>query len=188
MPLVPTIIYEDQRVKGAPKYYGPHEFLCACVADRTGRTVFELRTQLGCKPLKGAGNLKKEGAKVAPQFASAPHKLMMLIDNDQIREQLTLSSDACRTQVIATLRSDCSFVVILLEQNIEDLLCVVLDVLGLPPLPAKPKPTPLERDRILQNAAHSRTPEQRAEILRRMPSFERLVRAAVGALAPSEPG
>ena len=131
-------------------------------------------------PLNGVGPLLQRARKVAPLFAEAPHKLMVLVDNDRIRGHLGLRGDACRTATIAAFHAEHAFVVILLENNTEDLLSVVAAVLG--EAPPAGKPNPLERDQRLQRAAWGSTAEQRAEMLVRCPSFGRLIDAAIAAL------
>jgi hypothetical protein len=129
MPLHPTVLYEDS-LGANPKYFGPHELLCACVADRTSRSLYELRSALSCNPRRGVGGLRQAASMAAHAFAAAPHLLMVLVDNDRIREHLGLRQDACRAQVVAAMRGSHGFVVVLLEDNTETLLRVVAEVLG----------------------------------------------------------
>lgn len=180
---VPTVLYADARAV-ATKFFGPHELLCACTADRTGDSLFALRKRLIDVPSNGIGPLLARVGRVAHQFEQYPMRLMILIDHDRIREHVRLPALACRTQVVSTVRGSRAFAVVLLEENTEDLLRAARQILGGVPLTGKP--TPLERDRILENAAHATTLEQRQAILARCPSFGRLVTAAVAALDDSD--
>lgn len=177
---VPTVLYEDARAV-ATKYFGPHELLCACTADRTGDRLFSLRKRLIDVPSNGVGPLLARVRQVTPRFEQYPQRLLVLVDHDRIREHIRLPPLACRAQVVSAVRGARPFSVVLLEENTEDLLRAAREVLGGGPLTGKP--TPLERDRILENAAHATTREQRQAILERCPSFGRLVEAAVAALA-----
>jgi len=84
-----TILYEDEARGGETKEFGPHNLIVACVADRCGRTIWDLKQQIDGRPMKGCSKVIKESGNVE-LIAPDCHPVVMLLDDDQIRRQLGL--------------------------------------------------------------------------------------------------
>lgn len=175
------ILYEDKLSAGNPKNYGPHLLVLACLADRLDRTrwSFTCLTPYACK---GIGRFILKCGE--PGLLDAYVRVVALCDDDEVRPHLRLPASACKTQVTAALRSRAGssplLHPVLLAPNLEGITDVVAELLGQPP---PGKPTPLERDRLLEHFVHRSQREQRRELLRRVPSFGYLVERLAGIVA-----
>jgi hypothetical protein len=167
-----TVLYEDQ-TSVTPKNYGPHMLLLACVADALGRDRWELREHVVAAPKKGDSKLRAALAQDGELLAkSGP--IVAVFDHDHVRDCFKLTADACKRTVLVAIKGCTSAgpEVVLLVENMETVITACCQVLGRP-VPEK-KPTPLERDGIVQAVANSEDRAVREALLSRVPSFKRL--------------
>lgn len=190
--MIPAVVlYEDQR--GPTKEFGLHNLVASCVADRTGETVWAVKSGLPAIPKKGNGNLLK-ACREDEQLAASGRKIVAVFDGDEVRPLLRLPADACRTLVRERVEEGCPFagqlVVVLLEDNLESVIEALRRCEGAAPESARAEAershgSPESRDRLLNALAYG--PERRAVrdcVLREMPSHERLV-TTLASLLPS---
>lgn len=174
--MIVTVLWEDQR-GGITQSFGPHELLCACVADRlVGNDVWSLRKLISSVPKKGIGNvikaLRTDGSRLAD---CGP--LLAAIDRDKVYSALR-QEERPPTNCLSLVRDAlCQIAsgacqIVLLIQNVETILEECLKILGQPPLSSKPDPN--ERDTLLREVAYG-SPELRQKLCTAMPSFGRLV-------------
>jgi hypothetical protein len=184
-----TILWEDEL--GVERQgFGPQRLLNAAlvVGRGKGESRFDLGKAIKANPKKGAGSLRKalkrDGARL---LANGP--VFAVLDGDRVRTAYQESEGICRSQLKAKMQSEAPGVeFVLLEKNTEtlvDLCCKVL-----PRQQPAGKPTPNERDKVLNAAADlfERDPEKLAQFLAACPSFERLVKKVQDALACRLPG
>ncbi len=175
-----SVLYEDEQARGE-KNYGPHMLLLACVADREGIDRYALRSSIEGIPKKGDGKLKKALNEDGADLADAG-PLIAMFDSDRVRLCYGLAPGACKRDLLLTIRGQATGApgIVLLERNMEDLVDACCAALRQPK--PRAKPTPPERDSILQKAAAAQV-ETRAAILAAVPSFRRLVDAVLAARA-----
>lgn len=168
-----TVYWEDQR--GAqPKCFGPHALLLACIEDDTGRDRWDLGRVVIAVPKKGDTKLKRALESDAPKaYRSGP--VVVVFDNDGVRRRFKLAGRACKSEVISAVArlSGAPIEVVLLEDNVEDLLCAAAEAMGEPGF--RTKPDPEARDVVCYRLA-SGGREARDRVRKMVPSFERLVR------------
>ena len=177
--MIITVIWEDER-GGEIRAFGPHDLLLACVRDDSPDIMPEqfasLRKRVTAVAVKGNGNvLRRLKRDLTNLTASGP--VCAVLDRDKA---CNLWSPAdrppdCLSGIKGRIRTDApgEYELILLIQNVESL--VVASCRALSAVPPATKPSPLERDRILQKAAWA-TANARAAIRTEVPSFDRLVR------------
>jgi len=168
-----TILYEDQR--GETKEFGPHTLVVACVADLTKQTFWELRDRFDGRPMKGDSRVLQQGAKVE-MIAPDCHPVVMLLDDDQIRKAVGLSKDTTYDDVINKIKQDCptpeKLQVFLLDPNTERLVSVAAECIHFTGELGKDRTI---RDRVLNEAAHAASAQQRDCILQQIPALKALV-------------
>ncbi len=168
-----AVLYEDQLATSKPRSFGPHVLVLACVADQLQRPRDHLERYVDAHPCKGIGRLLALCR--APILADRHERVIAVCDDDRVREHLKLPATACKTAVRDTIATGLGTQLhtVLLVRNLETVLDAVMHVLGLEP--ATDKPSPLRRDGILLRLAYNGTPDQRRDLLRRVPSLGYLV-------------
>lgn len=157
-------IYEDSPGEQVVNF-GPHSLALATVGDRLNVTRWHLRPIQGM-PMKGAPKALER----AQAFAGVKATVLLLLDEDRIRDQLQLAGDATDAVVRARLTALCpGIVVMLLVRNVEDLVAEASRALHRP-MP-ETKPTPAERDAVLNALADSPNPSARAQVTTVLPSW-----------------
>lgn len=175
-----AILYEDRLADQKIKSYGPHALVLACLADRLGCSphAHDLKTRFNPLARKGVDKIIADCRR--PIFGDHYLQVIAVCDSDRLHEHLGLGSGACKDAIRQALRSGCPFrerlVPVLLERNIETVVDAALTVLGEPPRDLKKKPTPLQRDLILNRMAFGAEPARRRELLVAVPSLAYLVR------------
>lgn len=186
-----TILYEDS-VGAHLKEFGPHNLVVQCVADKLGGDVWRLHRQLIPEPKNGVNKLLDALRKDMNKLARGDSRVFALIDADDVRERLQLPQTACRTLVVAQIKrcpSADRLDVVLLEKNLESLLVALRELQ--PTLATaedwnralahkKHNERDLILNRIAKNPAHGAL---RVELLRTVPSFDRLVTRVAKLLA-----
>ena len=173
--MIITILWEDQRPVDA-KGFGPHELLLSCLADTLGTERQKLVGLIKPIPKKGNANIRKalqrDGerlVKKGPVFA--------VLDHDKIRDLVKVPNSipkeclsGIKEQFMKEITID--FNLTLLIENIESLVNAVCDALR--ETKFNRKPTPDERDRILNRCAWSK-PADREQVCQLCPSYSRIV-------------
>lgn len=175
------IFYEDQA--GEREQFSPHLFLCACVADRLGISVWDVRDQRidDGQPKNGAANLLK-----ACRLHARSHRkelVFALFDADRVHTLLNIPKGSLE-QLQAALAAEIQSPKVrpfLLVNNIETLVEASARCLE-PPIEGPILKEPNERDRILNRAATA-SPSVRDCMRRAVPSFAALIDAVAEALA-----
>lgn len=172
-----TIIWEDQRGVES-KSFGPHELLLACVADATGRERWEIGKAVNSVPKKGNGNVVKALERDLEKLA---RPVCAVLDRDKAKRLLDAPAD-CFAALCAALYGKApaagDYKIVFLVENVETLLAVVCEALERPAPDNKPSPD--DRDRLLQRAASN--PTVCRAVRQKMPSFDRLVSWVVASL------
>lgn len=164
-----TVLYEDELARAEPKRFGPHVLLIACLEDDLKTSRRDLEDVIKAVPKKGDGNLRialrRDIGRQGPAVA--------LFDHDRCRAAFGLQKSACKSQVLAAAQELAPSVrLVLLEQNVESLIATACRVMG-DSVPIS-KPTPLQRDEILQKLAWLDA-KLRLKLRRELQSFDRLV-------------
>jgi hypothetical protein len=168
--------YEDDPGEQV-RNFGPHALTLETVADRTSQHRWTLQQRIEGIPKKGVSKLLKAVSLEQPHAQLA---VLALVDEDRIRTELGLPPTEEQAVVQSALESRGLGVrFVLLIKNVEDLVRVAAVATGRPP-PAG-KPTPSERDRILNHAA-SAPPPVRAQIALALPSWDSWLKAVEAAL------
>lgn len=126
---IATILYEDRKGQ-LSQHFGLHRFILRCVADaipcEPPLTVQELEPHLDGRPMKGVGNLLRSLREDAADVASDGRSLVVIVDDDQIREYLGLTVQASREETRAALvdlvPKGISVEAFLLRDNLESVL------------------------------------------------------------------
>jgi hypothetical protein len=130
MKTIGWVFYEDQYADRPPTEFGPHNLVCACVADECGVDVHvhELRKNgLRPNPRKGANKLLAALESVEALASGGAH-IFAVFDADRVREALHLAGNTTRAAVIADIvrrvapSDPARLHVHLLEENTETLL------------------------------------------------------------------
>jgi len=180
------VFYEDQAA-GPIKGFGPHQLLCACVADHfESQTLWDLLHRIDGQPKKGDNKLLEACRRHAAR--DRDEIIFALFDGDQIHRVLKLpkGSSPATTQTAISEQIDSPKVrVFMLEGNTEVLVHAAADCLQ-PPLQGPIPKRPNERDRILSRAATHDVSSVRDCITARVPSFGKLA-AAVAETVSNNP-
>lgn len=190
---VVNVLYEDARSRVA-KEFGPHVFVCACVADRLSQPCYawDVEKRVGCVPRNGVTNVRKTLIMDFESYRAGGTEVVAVVDGDEVRPHLKLPADACRTQVVAAMKSgvlgaDTGLEVVILEQNLETLLALAAALENFPyrdaARTAVERKQHADRDLALMKLAHSVGPDVRSDLLRQMPSADRLVAAVTRVVA-----
>lgn len=174
-----TVIWEDQLgvlVKG----FGPHVLLVSCVADALrvgGEDRFELRRRidrlLQSIPKKGNGNvLRAAKDEVGHLLRHGP--VFVVVDRDQIHT-LCPSPTNCMSGFAQSFRGKApgNYDLVFLDKNVETLFVQSRTLCNGPSHEGKPNIN--LRDQELGKLASDVYDSQRAHLLQRVPSFNRLV-------------
>lgn len=181
-----TVLYEDQCSQ--PKNFGLHNLVLASLAaDQPTVPPNNLRHKVVGIPKKGDNKLKRVLEQELARLCNRG-PVVAVFDNDKIRRLMNLDKQACKREVLTALercfQAGGNAAIVLLEQNAEDLLRASCQVLNRK-YPDE-KPTPPERDRILNQAA-GKSSGDLDRIRKAMPSFDRLIRK-IGDLLRNPPG
>lgn len=172
-----AVLYEDKLATSKPKNFGPHVLVLTCVGDRLERSREALAPHVDCHPRKGIGNLLAMCREtiLADRYA----RIIAVCDDDKVREHLKLPALACKVQVRSTIAAFAAptqkLRAVLLARNVDTVVDAVHRILGRNPPTSKLGP--LDRDRTLLHLAYQGTPDQRLDLLERVPSFHYLVDA-----------
>jgi hypothetical protein len=181
--MIISVLWEDQ-YGAAPRNFGPHVLLVACVADarRCDRSL--VQRFVIPNPRKGNAGvreaLQEDGARL---FDDGP--VFAVLDRDKVRELWKLPGPMppeCMSAIAERFRQDApgDYDLVFLVDNVESLLRASASILEQEA--PKHKPTPNERDRILARLAWSDA-AKRGRLLELCPSFERLVTRVAAQLA-----
>jgi hypothetical protein len=168
--------YEDDPGEQV-RNFGPHALALETVADRTRQERWSLQQRVEGIPKKGISKLLKAVSLEQPHAQLA---VLALVDEDRIRTELGLPPTEEQAVVQSALESRAPGVrFVLLIKNVDDLVRAAAVAAGR----AAPtgKPTPRERDRILNQAA-SAGPGVRAQIASALPSWDTWLKAVEAAL------
>lgn len=160
-------LYEDSRGEQIVNF-GPHSLALASVADRLGVP--------GRWALKGIEGNPKSGATkaiaAAAVLAETHPFVLLLLDEDRVREQLSLSGQTPEADVLATLASRCPRVrSCLLYRNTEELVQQAAGALGVAAPAVKDRH---HRDALLNRLADSHR-HARERLLDVLPSWKQWV-------------
>jgi hypothetical protein len=175
------IIYEDKAVQ--VQEFGPHNVLCALLADELNKSLYDVRKRLLGIPAKGSGKLLRAcSARNVEKLARQGQLVITLVDDDRVHELLGLDKNICRSRVLETFRARVdnppNLIIVLLEKNTEDLLRIVSAIMKYSPVAlekAIERKDLVARDAVLNRFAFRALAEQRKNLLEMMPSFQRLV-------------
>ncbi len=173
--MIVTVLWEDQRgVK--TNSFGPHKLLLSCLVDELGWPYHELERTVASIPLRGNGNVRRELQKNIRKLTNSG-PVLAILDHDQIvglwKDRRDLQIPKCMTRQKQQLKEDAEgeYEIVFLVDNMESLTSAVITQSEGEPWNSKP--TPEERDEILQIAVGN--PVLRAQVLKEVPSFARLV-------------
>lgn len=165
-----AILYEDER--GSVKDYPLHTLVCACIADRSSRSIAEVQTLLRAVPKKGDSKLLEACQREVERMRETT--IFALFDADGLHRLLGKPGNTPLPELRAALESQLSQGrprIYLLERKTETVVEAAADCLGRPHPQTKNK---IDRDNLLASGAWA-SPEARTCIRERVPSF-----AAVG--------
>ncbi len=160
----------------------------ACVADTAEGSKQErwlLEKQLRGSPKKGKDKVYRECVEKLEKLTRSGGHVVAVYDADRAYQVGKLSKGACKRDVVAALRKDCSpqsdLSVILIEQNVESIVAEIRELR--PDLveaqvfdsALRHKGSRAARDQVLGNAALRGNQALREELQRRMPSLRYLV-------------
>jgi len=124
-----VILYEDS---GHPEDFGPHEFVCACIADiKQELTPWQIGKMVSAHPTNGNSKLLKTVSKDLERLRSRARHVFAVFDNDEVRRLLSLEADACRPEVLeafaARIPNPEHLTINLVEENTETILEKIAD-------------------------------------------------------------
>lgn len=190
------ILYEDSRAAKGP--FGPHEFLLGCVADESGRSVYEVRALAKASPVRGAGNLLKALKHIDDLNRSvAGAHVLAIADSDRIRKHFSAAGpETTNLEIAERIRADSSapdrLTVVLLERNLETVIEAIRGCDAEGSLDHALIQDALDkdlnaRDRLLARVGRDPGRQQvRACVRQRVPSLEPAIRCVVSALEAGE--
>lgn len=182
------VLWEDSRARC--RGFGPHELLCALVADREGASVWEVRNRLRCVPLNGISNLLMAIRDLQRWKRKAPGgaRVIAIFDEDRIRAELGLPIAASNEEISASIRSRCDqperLAIVLLRRNVESLIlaakkCDQENTLSSVAITKALRKDLSARDWILTNLAMDPAKRALRDCMRKeVPSIEEAVSAA----------
>lgn len=171
-----VVYYEDQAVHGDIQEFQPHNLVCGCVADRLGRSIFEIRTQIVGEPKKSDTKLLRACERVAAE-PGWNLDVVAIFDADRIAPRLGLTRGASDDVVLAELRRRAPSPRVhpfLLHDNLETVVDAAARCLDWDPPPPLGKDINV-RDRVLKRAAFARTHAPRDCVLNAVPSLAKVV-------------
>lgn len=181
------VFYEDQAA-GPLRQFGPHQLLCACVADRVESTIWELCRRIDGQPKKGDNKLLTACERHAKR--DRDEIIFALFDGDRIhRLPLEVDKGSPPEQFERALTERFGSPKIrpfVLQNNLETLVRAAVGCLE-PPVDGPVPKRHNERDKIFARAATHQSRSVRDCITNRVPSFGRLVEAVSTALPTSPP-
>jgi len=122
-----TVLYEDTMQPGAGGACPLHDLVMRLVEDEINGETWRLLPMVHKNPRKGIGNVLKEVRRT--RQVATPGRLLVLVDNDRVREHLKLTRQASEHEVVATIKtlSDAPELleVYFLRPNLEGLLQAV---------------------------------------------------------------
>lgn len=177
-----TILYEDSA--GERSEFALHDLVLRCAADRLGREPRHIKDLIHGVPKKGNGNVWRACRQDLPRIARSGRAVFAVFDDDEVRTMTKLPIDACKTKVIAAIKKGCepaeALRVVLIIENTES----VLDALRAQGAiqghdgmfaDAIERKVLASRDILLKKAAWLLTPEQRENLIERVPTLGYLV-------------
>lgn len=186
-----VILYEDSR--GPLQRFPLHDLVVKSAADVVPLDVHELLRRVVEVPKKGVNKVLDEVVR-CDRFTNRGERLLVWVDNDQIRRALQLPPRCARETVISTIKARAPagrdgprpkpLEVFLLDDNLEDLLSSIAARLD-PALLAKARAKRLDaRDMLLDDI--SRNPQLRAALRENHAGFD-CVSRFVGCVAAMDP-
>lgn len=179
-----VVYYEDQAARGDIQEFQPHNLVCGCVADRLGRTIFDVRSSLRGEPKKSDAKLLRACERVAAE-PGWDLDVIAIFDADRIAPRVGLPRGTEDDSVLAELRRRAPSPRVhpfLLHDNLESVVDAAARCLDWDPPPPLPKDL-MMRDRVLKRAAFSPTHAPRDCVLKAVPSLARVVEFIVSRLA-----
>jgi hypothetical protein len=186
------VYYEDQAARGDIQEFQPHNLVCACVADRLGRSVFEIRAHIRGEPKKADTKLLRACERVAAD-PGWHLDVVAIFDADRIAPRLNLPRGTEDDVVLAEIRRRAPSPHVhpfMLHDRLETVVDAAARCLDWDPPPPLPKDVML-RDRVLKRAAFSHARAPRDCVLNAVPSLAAVVdflAHRLAASAPSTPG
>jgi hypothetical protein len=147
------------------------------VADHLAIDATQVRPYLLSVPKKGNGNLVRRALASDLDHLTKTGPVFAVLDRDKVEElwrqheRPANCMAALRQRIVQEAPG--SYDLVFLVENVESLVDACRVSLNLPS--GKRKPTPEERDTILERAVWNADPSQRGRILAECPSFKRLV-------------
>lgn len=172
-----AILYEDER--GSVRDYPLHTLVCACVADRSDRSIAEIQPLLRAVPKKGDSKLLEACRQEVERMREAT--IFALFDADGLPRLLGKPGDTPLPELRAALRSllpEGRLQIFVLERKTETVVEAAADCLERPRPQTKNK---IDRDKLLSIGAWG-SREARTCIRERVPSFASFVDAVEDAL------
>lgn len=172
-----AILYEDER--GSVRDYPLHTLVCACVADRSNRSITEVQTLLRAVPKKGDSKLLEACRQEVERMREAT--IFALFDADGLHRLLGKPGNTPLPELRAALESQLPEGrprIHLLERRTETVVEAAADCLERSRPQTKNK---IERDKLLAIGAWG-SREARTCIRERVPSFAAFVDAVGDAL------
>ncbi len=183
-----NVLYEDQLVRGGtPGKYPLHQLVVSCVSDVVGVPAEALKEYIAGNPRKGNDKLLNTLRDDADKLTSSGGWVIAVLDNDRVRQCGGIQlPDGTNEEVVEKILGLSQVrhrvAVILLEKNVEDLLRVASDCMGLSnndarlgAALAKGAGALSSRDSILGEVVFKAGRPARDCILQGMPSFADLV-------------
>lgn len=185
-----TILYEDS---GPPQRYPPHQFVCACVADRLSRDIGSVLPLLDARPTNGVGELIKRVER-CDQIARDGRCVVAVVDGDRIRRCLALPGDSSVDAVEAALRkrapSQTQLQGFVIQRNLETVLQAIEECFESDDLKEKSriarKKDPTARDLAFRMASKQEFNASRRCVLERVDGLARCVSFLADLLSASQ--
>lgn len=166
-----TVLYEDQRGTEV-REFGPHALLTAIVADGLGVDIGNLKNVLRAIPKKGVSKVLSEVKLNHSRLTQDGRWLVVLIDDDRVREHLGLQSHTSEALVVqailAAANAPTRVAVVLIVRNTESVVNAAAACMG---LAAPVQKGIAERDAVLGAAAFRGGPQVLHCIRESVPSF-----------------
>jgi hypothetical protein len=188
--MIISVLWEDRQGVIA-RGFGPHELLVSCVADELlascvadefQRARVLVKKYVRSNARKGNGNVIRDLQQFSSLSRTGP--VCAVIDRDKVRDRLggmkvpPTCFSGIRAAILAMAPGD--YELVLLIENMETLLeeCCLATGSVMP----RPKPSPDERDPILEKLAWGDA-AVRSSVRETVPSFDRLVQWVTNQLA-----
>jgi hypothetical protein len=183
--IVATVLYEDRR--GPTNEFGLHRLVMASVwdsisASRPSVERYRLEQMVNPRPLKGSGNVVRSCRNDVGLITRDGRRLLVVIDDDEVRQLLQLSAKANETQVREKILEGCAaperVSIHLLLENTETVIDAARKCDGTIPREVVRQAlakSPRDRDVVMNWVARSDRRSIRECVLREVPSLAGLV-------------